>query len=149
MKAGDGAPPTAPVRALAAIVAGPLLFLALSLVPPPTGMSAGGWSLVALLAWMVVWWVSEALPLAATAPVLVRPCVDIACYYLAQQATMLTDELRQRYEDAVKLLRDFAEGRATLSLDTDDDGKAESGPQVISVSGPPRLFSRETMRDLG
>ena len=89
------------------------------------------------------------LPLAATAPVLVRPCVDIACYYLAQQATMLTDELRQRYEDAVKLLRDFAEGRATLSLDTDDDGKAESGPQVISVSGPPRLFSRETMRDIG
>lgn len=89
------------------------------------------------------------LPLAFAAPVLVRPCVDIACYYLAQRATLLTEELRQRYDDAVKLLRDIAGGRAELSLDRDADDRPESGPQVIVATGPARVFSRSSLRDLG
>jgi phage gp36-like protein len=88
------------------------------------------------------------LPLAAPAPVLTRPCVDIALYYLAQSATRLTEEIRQRYEDAMSLLARLAKGTATLGLDTDGDGKSESGAKVITVSGPPRELTREKLRGL-
>jgi phage gp36-like protein len=88
------------------------------------------------------------LPLVSPAPVLVRPCVDIALYYLAQSATRLTDELRQRYEDAMALMRRYSNGTATLGLDRDGDGKVEGGAKVISVTGPARQFTREKLRDL-
>ena len=67
-------------RAIAAIVAGPLIFFALTFVPPPGGMSVEAWRLLALLAWMVAWWLSEVVPLAATAllPIVVMPLAGIA-----------------------------------------------------------------------
>lgn len=67
-------------RALAAILAGPVLFAALMIAPAPAGMPVEAWRLVAVLAWMVAWWLSEAVPLAATAllPIVVMPLVGIA-----------------------------------------------------------------------
>lgn len=65
---------------VAAIAAGPVLFAALGALTPPVGMSANAWTLIALLAWMVAWWVTEALPLPATAllPILVMPLSGVA-----------------------------------------------------------------------
>ncbi|MEL8055037.1 MAG: phage protein Gp36 family protein [Pseudomonadota bacterium] len=88
------------------------------------------------------------LPLRAPAPVLQRPCIDIAVYYLANTASRATEDIRQRYEDAVSLLKRLANGTATLGLDTDGDGAAESASRVISVSGPERQMTRETLREL-
>lgn len=49
------------------LVLGPLLALGLQGFPPPEGLSAEAWWVVSLAALMVVWWVTEAIPIAATA----------------------------------------------------------------------------------
>lgn len=97
------------------------------------------------------------LPLAAVPGILRQLAVDVAVYRLAQTADVLTEEVRQRYEDAVAHLRRIAEGKAALVLppaepgeggeEEDAEGLGDS-PQPIVTAGPPRLFSRERMRDL-
>ncbi len=54
---------------------GPLLIFATVVVPPPEGLSPAAWSVAGLAAWMAVWWITEAVPLAATAllPVVIIP----------------------------------------------------------------------------
>ena len=71
---GDDAAPLSAFH-LGALVAGPLVSLLLLLLPPPPGMPAEAWRLVALAAWMIVWWLSEAVPIPATAllPLVLMP----------------------------------------------------------------------------
>jgi sodium-dependent dicarboxylate transporter 2/3/5 len=61
-------------------VLGPLLALALQALPPPEGMSVEAWRVVSLAALMVTWWVSEAIPISATAllPMIVLPLIGAA-----------------------------------------------------------------------
>ncbi len=47
-------------------VLGPLLALLALASPAPEGLSAEGWKVVALAAWMAVWWSTEAIPVPAT-----------------------------------------------------------------------------------
>ncbi len=49
------------------LVIGPALALALQLIAPPDGLSPEAWRVVSLAALMVVFWVSEAIPIYATA----------------------------------------------------------------------------------
>lgn len=49
------------------LVLGPALAGALVLLGPPEGLSPEAWAAIALLALVVVWWVTEAIPVAATA----------------------------------------------------------------------------------
>lgn len=88
------------------------------------------------------------LPLPAPAPTLRRPCVDIAIYYLAQSADILTEQIEVRYKDAKSLLNKLADGRAKLTLDGDGDGQSESRARVITVQGQPRALSRDKLRGL-
>lgn len=95
------------------------------------------------------------LPLVAVPGILRQRAVDIAVYRLAQTADVLTEELRKRYEDAIGHLRRIAEGKAVLVLPPVPPGEGEEedpqglhdSPQPIVTAGPPRLFSRERMRD--
>lgn len=52
---------------LTGLFLGPLLAVLILLLPEPEGLSWQGWSMVALLILMVIWWVTEAIPLPVTA----------------------------------------------------------------------------------
>ncbi|MDY7096986.1 MAG: DASS family sodium-coupled anion symporter [Pseudomonadota bacterium] len=49
------------------LVLGPLAFAFTAFGAPPEGMSAQAWMVAGLVAWMAAWWMTEAVPLTATA----------------------------------------------------------------------------------
>lgn len=75
---GTPAAPLAGLR-LAGLVGGPLLAILLLLLPPPEAMPVEAWRLVAMAVWMVVWWLTEAIPIPATAllPIVLMPLLGI------------------------------------------------------------------------
>ncbi len=62
------------------LIAGPASCAVICLLPAPQGLSCEALRLVGLASWMVVWWFSEAVPLAATAllPIPFMPILGIA-----------------------------------------------------------------------
>lgn len=61
------------------LLLGPSLMLIACIIEPPFAMSAAAIKTAALTFWMASWWVSEVVPIAATAllPVVVSPLVSI------------------------------------------------------------------------
>jgi sodium-dependent dicarboxylate transporter 2/3/5 len=59
---------------------GPALFAVLALAPAPQSLHEPAWATAAVAAWMVVWWATEAVPLAATAllPLALLPALGVA-----------------------------------------------------------------------
>ncbi len=99
--------------------------------------------------------VRYALPVPGSHPHLTQICVDIALYRLSNARGWVTDELRQRYEDALKALRAYADGKAALTLPADPtdpdafgDSDSSQGPRPMLTSGPERIFSRDKLRGL-
>lgn len=74
----SGDPETTTWRLLP-IIAGPLIATLLLLLPPPTGLPAPAWSVVAITTWIVIWWLTEAIPIPATAllPIPFFPALNI------------------------------------------------------------------------
>ena len=64
----------------AGLLAGPTLFALAMILPAPAGMPPLAWAAAAMALWMAVWWASEAVPLAATAPlaIVLQPLLGIA-----------------------------------------------------------------------
>lgn len=62
------------------LLLGPLFFLILLLVPAPAGVPIEAWKVIAMAAFMLVWWVTEAVPLAVTAllPLILLPIMGIS-----------------------------------------------------------------------
>jgi sodium-dependent dicarboxylate transporter 2/3/5 len=62
------------------IVAGPILFVILLLLPRPDGVTPEGKATLALAAWMAIWWLTVAVPLAVTAllPLVLLPALAVA-----------------------------------------------------------------------
>jgi phage gp36-like protein len=82
-----------------------------------------------------------AMPLAVVPPVLVRLAKVLAGYFLMGGAA--GDSLRRDYEDALRTLRDIADGRMTL--DVGADPAPATGDAVEMIDGV-RLFSSDTLR---
>lgn len=64
---------------LVGLIMGPLITLGLLSLPAPLEMSTQAWTLVTLIIWMVIWWLTEAIPIPATAllPIPLMPILDI------------------------------------------------------------------------
>lgn len=62
------------------LVLGPALFLVILLLPAPTGLEPSAWQVVAITAWMAVWWALEAVPVPATSllPLILFPLLKIS-----------------------------------------------------------------------
>ncbi len=88
------------------------------------------------------------LPLPVIPEILRGFAIDLAIYYLAGRADVATDGQQKRHDNAIAHLKLIGGGKAALPLDKDEDGKEETSPAVISTSGPERIFTRQTMRDL-
>jgi len=56
---------------------GPIVFLVLLLIPNPTPMEDSAWRVIAAASWMVIWWVTEAVPIPVTAllPMTLMPLI--------------------------------------------------------------------------
>lgn len=81
------------------------------------------------------------LPLPSVPDVLRRVACDIARYRL--YGARPTEEARQRYDDALKFLRDVANGTINLGVTPPPSGG------VAQVTGPPRVFPRSDLKDFG
>lgn len=96
--------------------------------------------------------VRHTLPIDPVPGLLVQFSVDIALYRLAMGRDVLSEEHRQRYEDAIKHLERIARGTASLNLpgpiDPETGEAAHTSPRPIVVGGPPREFTRDKMRGL-
>lgn len=84
-----------------------------------------------------------AVPVAPAPPQLVQLCADIARYRLWQPAP--SEGVRQGYEDAIRTLRDLAEGRAVLAGATPPATPAAGGP--VRIDSPGRVFGRDQLGD--
>lgn len=61
------------------LMLGPLLTVVLLLLPTPEAMPEAAWRMVAITSWMVIWWLTEAVPLPATAmlPLVLMPLLGV------------------------------------------------------------------------
>lgn len=59
---------------------GPLLFLSILLIPAPQGFSVEAWKVIAMAAFMLTWWITEAVPLAVTSllPIILLPLLGVS-----------------------------------------------------------------------
>lgn len=76
--------------------------------------------------------------------ILVGYCCDIARYQLATDYRRLSDEIKLRYDDAIKFLTKVSEGKINLGRDS-SGGVIQSSSQMKIFSGV-RQFGRESTR---
>jgi len=64
---------------LSGLFAGPLMLAVFLLVPPPGGLGIEAWRVAGVAVFMAVWWITEAIPIPATAllPVLLFPLLGV------------------------------------------------------------------------
>lgn len=66
-------------RHKAGLIGGLVVFTAMVLIPSPAGLSPEGWRVAAVAVLMVIWWISEAIPIPATAllPIVLFPVLGV------------------------------------------------------------------------
>lgn len=84
------------------------------------------------------------LPLATTPVVLTRLACDIARYRLYDDGT--PDTVRQRYEDAVSLLKRMASGDVTLGAEASAAVRNEAGSAMAYHSFAPRHITDDSTK---
>jgi phage gp36-like protein len=83
------------------------------------------------------------LPLESVPDTLVWASCDIARYRLDKNRA--SEDVRRRYEDVIRWLKDLSRGVASLGLDA--SGSVPSEVHLASISAAPRVYSHETLAD--
>ncbi|MGQ6075385.1 gp436 family protein [Serratia sp. IR-2025] len=87
------------------------------------------------------------LPLETAVPrILNRVAISIAFYWLADRDNQATELVRKRYEDAIKTLKEIANGQRDLGLPTLEQPTEGAGGKVIMIGDNKRLFTRNTLK---
>ncbi|MBO7412919.1 MAG: DUF1320 domain-containing protein [Fibrobacter sp.] len=88
------------------------------------------------------------LPLPGIPSVLKSICVDLTIYNLYERVTEMNvpEGMQLRYKNAVSLLKDIAEGKASIG-DVPEEGTVENGFCAVSSSGK-ALFTMDSMGSL-
>lgn len=81
------------------------------------------------------------LPLVPVPATLVRIAGDIARYYLYDDR--VTEQVKDRFEDAIRFLRDVAAGKASLGVDT--GGTPPAVVDTVQFEGGQKVFEREDL----
>jgi phage gp36-like protein len=84
-----------------------------------------------------------ALPLVSTPVVLVRLAADIARYCLMRDGA--TTAVRQRYEDAVSLLKRISSGDVQLAGSTPLTAATTGRGNAVAVKAPDQVFSTDAL----
>lgn len=82
------------------------------------------------------------LPLSSEVSLLRSYCVDIAVYEMATGQSMMSDDIKERHENAKKFLADVGKGKFSLGLSKKQKDAATSN-KIIFSKGNPRLFGRD------
>lgn len=78
--------PSLGLRPRIGLFLGPILFALVLISPPPAGLETSGWRIAAMGVLMAVWWITEAIPIPATA-LLPIPLVPLLAAGTIDQAT--------------------------------------------------------------
>jgi len=67
------------VRNKIGFISGPVIFLIMVLISPPPGLEPSAWNTAAVAILMAIWWVTEAIPIPATAllPIILFPILQV------------------------------------------------------------------------
>lgn len=83
------------------------------------------------------------LPLDPVPTVLERVACEIARYYLYEDR--VTEQVKRRYDDAIKFLKGVSTGAVALGVDANSESPSSTGgPQC---SAPDRIFTQDTLSD--
>lgn len=84
------------------------------------------------------------LPLKQVPLNLVRLCCDLARYRLCSMSEVtITDDVRERYENAIAELKLLAKGTTSLGIDQPPEDDDEGDTVVMFSNGNTRVFSRD------
>lgn len=86
------------------------------------------------------------LPLATVPAALTRITCDIARYFLWGETAEKDGPVHRAYVDALRWLRDVADGR--IRLDMDGAPVAQPGGGAVSFGAAERVFSRDSLRGM-
>ena len=92
-------------------------------------------------------YIARYAPLSAPVPALVRPCCDIARYYLCGSSKrQMTEEIANRYKTSVDWLKLIANGTANLGLSSEGVEVESDADSIMFTNAGNRIFSRDNGR---
>lgn len=75
-----------------------------------------------------------------------RQAISIAFYWLADRDNQATELVRKRYEDAIKVIKEIANGTRDLGLPTLEQPTETTSGKVIMTGENPRIFTRNSLK---
>lgn len=89
----------------------------------------------------------HAVPLAPVPAIIRKFSVDLAITNLYARREKENDARTRRYDNAIAFLKQVALGKIALGADDPEGNPPASDAPRFSSENPPRLFSRDTMRE--